>query len=40
MSNKQVIIVNPTFREDIDGKLFKNRADNKNIQDTLYLMIL
>ena len=35
MSNKQVIIVNPTFREDIDDKLFKNRADNKNIQDTL-----
>lgn len=29
------IIVNPTFRSDIDGKLFKNKATNKDAQETL-----
>ena len=28
-------IVNPTFRLDVDGKLFKNKDTNLNIQDTL-----
>lgn len=29
-------IVNPTFRLDVTGKLFKNKASNKNIQETLF----
>lgn len=28
-------IVNPTFRLDVDGRLFKERSDNPDIQDTL-----
>lgn len=28
-------IVNPTFRSDIDGKLFKNKDSNKDIQETM-----
>lgn len=30
------IKVNPTFRLDIDGHLFKNKTSNKNIQETLF----
>ena len=29
------VIVNPTFRSDIDGKLFKNKDTNKDIQETV-----
>ena len=29
------VIVNPTFRSDIDGKLFKNKNTNKDIQETV-----
>ena len=29
------VIVNPTFRSDIDGKLFKNKDTNKDIQETI-----
>ena len=29
-------IVNPTFRLDVTGKLFKNKASNRNIQETLF----
>ena len=29
------VIVNPTFRSDIDGKLFKNKDNNKDIQETV-----
>ena len=28
-------IVNPTFRSDIDGKLFKNKDTNKDVQETV-----
>lgn len=28
-------IVNPTFRLDIDGKLFKNKENNRDAQETL-----
>ena len=28
-------IVNPTFRSDIDGRLFKNKDSNKDIQETV-----
>lgn len=33
MANKYV--VNPTFRLDVDGRLFKEKNDNPDIQDTL-----
>ena len=33
MANKT--IVNPTFRSDIDGRLFKNKDSNKDIQETV-----
>ena len=29
------VIVNPTFRSDIDGKLFKNKDTNKDVQETV-----
>ena len=29
------VIVNPTFRSDIDGKLFKNKDTNKDIQESV-----
>ena len=29
------VIVNPTFRSDIDGRLFKNKDTNKDIQETV-----
>ena len=30
------VIVNPTFRLDIDGKLFRNKNSNMDIQETIY----
>lgn len=30
------ISVNPSFRLDVDGKLFKNKESNTNIQETLF----
>ena len=29
------VIVNPTFRSDLDGKIFKNKDINKDIQETV-----
>ena len=29
------VTVNPTFRLDVDGKLFKNKESNLNVQDTI-----
>ena len=29
------IVVNPVFRQDVDGRLFKEKASNGNLQDTL-----
>ncbi len=31
----ETTIVNPTFRSDIDGRLFKNKDSNKDIQETV-----
>ena len=30
------VIVNPTFRLDVDGKLFKNKNSNMDMQETIY----
>lgn len=35
MPNKKTVIVNPTFRLDVTGKLFLNKNDNLDIQDTI-----
>lgn len=35
MATKTKVKVNPTFRLDVTGKLFKNRDDNLDIQDTI-----
>lgn len=35
MANK--VIINPTFRNGIDGKLFRNKNSNKNVQETILL---
>lgn len=29
------VIINPTFRLDVTGKLFRNKSTNQNLQDTL-----
>lgn len=29
------IVVNPVFRQDVDGRLFKEKVSNSNLQDTL-----
>lgn len=32
---KETVTVNPTFRLDVNGKLFRNKESNLNVQDTI-----
>lgn len=35
MATQSTIVVNPTFRLDVDGRLFKETSTNEDVQDTL-----